>query len=131
MMMDQFMWAERVAWLDLGPPPLSLSAIFPSADEELLAAAAPTGPSDALAQALAQALQPATRLRAAAYGRRLRAAPSGLGRCLELLRTHVEEWPQLRARAPLPHALPPLPDGCELLALEVGGLQTCAGQVET
>lgn len=119
MMMDQFLWAERVAWLDLGPAPLALSAVFPSGDEELLAAAAPTAPADALAQALAQALQPATRLRAAAFGRRLRAQPSGVDRCLEAIRTHLEEWPRLRASAPAPPALPPLPDGCELLTLEV------------
>lgn len=119
MMMDQPMWAERVAWLDLGPPPLALAAVFPSGDGELLAAAAPTAPADALGQALAQALQPATRLRAAAFGRRLRAQPSGLDRCLGVIRAHVEAWPELCASAPPPPAVPPLPDGCELLTLEV------------
>jgi hypothetical protein len=126
MMMDQFLWAERVAWLDLGPPPLALAAVFPSADEELMAAgaAAATGPSDALAKALDQALQPTTRLRAAAFGRRLRVEPSGLERCLELIHAHVEEeWPRLRAAAAaaalsLSEALPPLPAGCEFLTLE-------------
>jgi len=118
MMMDQFLWAERVAWLDLGPPPLSLAAIFPSEDEELLAGDAERGPSELLARALDHALQPTTRLRAAAFGRRLRAEPSGLERCLELIRMHLEEWPRLRAMAGSAATMvPPLPDGCELLTL--------------
>jgi hypothetical protein len=118
MMMDQFLWAERVAWLDLGPPPLSLATIFPSEDEELLAGDAETGPSDLLARALDHALQPTTRLRAAAFGRRLRAEPSGLARCLELIHAHLEEWPRLRAPTAVSTAIiPPLPDGCELLTL--------------
>lgn len=124
MMMDQFLWAERVAWLDLGPPPLSLAAIFPSTGEELLSASAGQGAAHPLAQALSQALQPATRLRAAAFGRRLRAEPSGLDRCLALIQSHVQEWPERRTSSPPPSSpLPPLPAGCQLLTLEV-----CTGE---
>ena len=125
-MMDQFQWAERVAGLDLGPPPLSLVTLFPhDDDEEEEVCETDAAPPSLLAAAIAQASHPSTRLRAAAVGRRLRAKPSGLERCIELIRGHLEEWKSLfscSTSSPMPRRPPlplPLPAGCELLTLEL------------
>ncbi len=125
MMLDQFEWSERVAWLDLGPPPLVLTELFPQ-DDAIDADATP--PSHLLATALAQAAHPMTRLRAAAVGRRLRAKPPGVDKCLALIQAHLADWEGSLPppKRPSPRPLPP---NCELLTLELvdGDDHACSG----
>ncbi len=119
-MMDQFQWAERVAWLDLGPPPLSLAKIFPHEDDEgEEGLESEKSPSCLLSEAINQASHPSCRLRAAAAGRRLRAEPSGVKMCMELIYAHLEDWKAFSSTTSLKRpSLPlPLPAGCEYLTL--------------
>ena len=150
MMLDQFLWAERVAWLDLGPPPLPLESVFPSCECNCdqrsrrmhltqgldhrpfiyltgeAPAMAPTSSSSstALLEALDKASHPSTRLRAAAFGRRLRSSDqeSALPRCLEKIKSHYVEYQRrscLKPRVPRPPSCPLVPSSCELMTLHV------------
>lgn len=116
-MMDQFLWAERVASLGLGPSPPGIAEVFPEGPAENTGGATPC---QVLSVAIAQAMHPFVRLRAAAMGRRLRAEPSGLQRCATLIAHYLEEWQRLPLPPPVRPPLPfSLPLGCELVDLEV------------
>ncbi|KAM3576739.1 hypothetical protein VYU27_001334 [Nannochloropsis oceanica] len=121
-MMDQFQWAERVAWLDLGPSPLSLARIFPHDDGEGEdGLETEKSPSCLLSKAINQASHPPCRLRAAAAGRRLRAEPSGATMCINVIHAHLEEWKGFFRSSinslKRPSLPVPLPAGCEFLTL--------------
>lgn len=112
LMLDQFLWSERVHWLHLGPPPLTHHGL--SAEQ--------------VCAALLQATAPPTRLRAAGFGRQLRELQQQQdpgAAAVQLLRQHYYYYHSRASSSSSsvvllyhqPPPLPPLPAGLCLMSL--------------